>query len=143
MHGIRDSKAVLNTHEIKDNAKNTKDSLNLKYYYDKIDLIKRNNEASNQKQFEKIFTSTKAYNFYCYLLENFKHSDLAKHSTIFAMMLKDEFIDGTLRPERYKKLLLLSNFRIKVEKSLKTLDAIGIKTKNKYIQLKEKFFEIK
>lgn len=121
----------------------SKDYLNLNYYYDKMDLMNTNNELSNQKQFEKIFTSTKAYNFYCYLLENFNHSDLAKHSTIYFMMLNDKFIDITLRPERYKRLLYLSKFNIEITKSLKNLNSIGIKTRNKYDKLKQEFFEIK
>jgi hypothetical protein len=120
----------------------TNGTLNLEHYYDKLDFLQKDNEANNQKQFEKIFTSTKAYNFYCYLIENFTHSELAKHSTIYNMMLNDEFIDSTLRPERYKRLLKLSKFNIEIKKSLKSVDAIGKKTKQKYVELKQIFLDI-
>ena len=57
------------------------------------------------------------------------------------MMLKDEFIDSTLRPERYKRLLKLSKFNIEIKKSLKREDDIGKKTKQKYVELKKNFFD--
>lgn len=102
-----------------------------------------NNQKNNQKQFEKIFYYKKAYDFYIYLLENLnlKDFDLVKHSIIYLKMIEDELIDNTIRPERYKKLLLLSEFKIEIKQHLKTKGRIGKKSLEKYNILRDTFFK--
>lgn len=120
----------------------TNGTLNLEYYYDKLDFIKKSNEDYNQKQFEKIFTSLKAYDFHAFLISKISLTDLVKYSVIYRLMVIDKYIDETIAPERYKKLLKLSKFNIEIKKSLKSVDAIGKKTKQKYVELKQIFFDI-
>lgn len=120
----------------------TNGTLNLEYYYDKLDFIKKSNEDYNQKQFEKIFTSLKAYDFHTFLISKINLTDLVKYSVIYRLMVIDKYIDETIAPERYKKLLKLSKFNIEIKKSLKSVDAIGKKTKQKYVELKQIFFDI-
>lgn len=117
--------------------------LDLGYYYEKLDYILMNNQKNNQKQFEKIFYYKKAYDFYIYLLENLnlKDFDLVKHSIIYLKMIEDELIDNTIRPERYKKLLLLSEFKIEIKQHLKTKGRIGKKSLEKYNILRDTFFK--
>jgi hypothetical protein len=115
--------------------------LDLSYYYEKLDYILMNNKKNNHKQFQKIFNYKKAYDFYVYLLENLNLNDLVKHSTIYCKMIEDELIDKTTRPERYKKLLRLSEFKIEIKYSLKTQNTIGKKSLEKYDNLRDTFFK--